>query len=329
MAENTVISPMTQPHHDRRLRKKNGMLSNMVRTFIKNQFLLYLTLPLIIYTFIFKYIPMVGAIVAFKYYSYADGIFGSRWAGFKNFKFLVEAPDLRRLIRNTVGYNMLFLALNTVCAVIVALLLYEITSRFMLKVYQTILFFPYFLSMVVVAYMVYAFLNPVSGLLNQWLQSAGIQTLDWYNTAKAWVAIFPLANLWKDLGMASVIYYAALMGINTTLYEAAKMDGASKVQMMRHISLPALYPVITILAILAIGNIVDADFGLFYQLPMASPTIRAATDVLDTYIYRALVAWGDIGMSSAAGLAKSVVGLILVIGTNALVKKVNEDNTLF
>lgn len=304
-------------------------LSKIWRNFSKNKFLLLLTLPLVIFIFIFKYLPMIGAIVAFKRYQYNLGIFGSEWIGFENFRFLLESPDLMRIVRNTLGYNVSFLILNTVCAIILALLLYEITSRKMLKLYQTVMFFPHFLSWVVVAFMVYAFLNPVSGLLNQWLSFIGADYIDWYNEAKAWIAVFPLANLWKEIGVATVIYYAALMGIDPTLYEAAKMDGANKLQMMRSISLPFLYPVMSILIIIAIGNIMEADFGLFYQLPMNSPTIYSTTDVLDTYIYRALIEWGDIGMSSAVGLAKSVVGLILVVGANALVKRINPDNSLF
>ncbi|MBO9605851.1 MAG: sugar ABC transporter permease [Paenibacillaceae bacterium] len=295
----------------------------------KNRFLLLLALPMVLFTLIFKYVPMAGVIVAFKQYQYNKGIFGSGWVGLANFRFLVESPDLVRLLRNTVGYNAAFLALNTICAVLLALLLYEMTGCRWLKTYQSILFFPHFLSWVVVAYMAYAFLNPVSGLLNQWLHGFGLSALDWYNRPAAWTFVFPLANLWKEIGMACMIYYAALLGIDPTYYEAARIDGAGRWQMMRLISIPFLYPIMMILIILAIGNIMDADFGLFYQLPMDSPTIRSTTDVLDTYIYRALINSGDIGMSSAAGLAKSVVGFALVIGANALVRRINAEHALF
>lgn len=308
---------------------KQGWLATLTRDFAKNQFLLFLTLPMVIYILIFKYLPMVGAIVAFKSYRFDQGIFGSRWVGFENFRFFIQSPDLYRLLRNTIAYNLVFLLLNTVLAIILALLLYELTSRWVLKIFQTIIFMPYFLSYVVVAYVLYAFLNPVSGLLNQWLQGFGLETIDWYNKAAAWVYIFPITVEWKFVGLNSLYYYAALMGINSTYFEAAKIDGASKFKMARYISVPSLYPLMTILLILGIGDIVESDFGLFYQLPMNSPTILSTTDVLDTYIFRALISWNDIGMSAAVGLAKSVVGLILIVIANAIVKRINEENTLF
>lgn len=297
--------------------------------FIKNRFLLLLTLPMVIFTLIFKYVPMVGAIVAFKRYQFNKGIFGSEWTGLDNFRFLIESPDLWRLIRNTVGYNLSFIVLNTVCAIMLALLMYEIANRTLLKVYQTVMFFPHFLSWVVIAIMAYAFLNPAAGMLNRWFDGYGIQRIDWYNASGPWVVIIPLSNLWKELGMTCIIYYAALVGIDSSYFEAARLDGANRWQMMKYISLPFLYPIMTILIILAIGNILDADFGLFYQLPLNSPTIFSTTDVLDTYIFRALMEWGDIGMSSAVGLTKSVVGFVMVIAANAWVRKINSDNALF
>lgn len=295
----------------------------------KHRFLLLLTMPMVIFIFVFKYIPMVGAIVAFKRYQFNKGIFGSDWIGFANFRFLLESPDLSRLLRNTLGYNLSFIVLTLVCAVTLAILLYEMTSKRALKAYQTIMFIPHFLSWVVVAFMVYAFLNMNSGMLNQLLASLGLGKVDWYNTSEPWAFIFPIAHVWKEIGVACIIYYAGLMGIDPTYFEAAKIDGANRLQMIRHISLPFLYPIMTILTILAIGNILDADFGLFYQLPMNSPSILSTTDVLDTYIFRALIEWGDIGMSSAVGLAKSVVGLVLVVAANALVRRANADNSLF
>ncbi|MFS0726684.1 ABC transporter permease [Paenibacillus sp. 1P07SE] len=304
-------------------------LQALRKSFRKNRFLLLLALPMILFTFVFKYIPMAGSIVAFKRYQFNQGIFGSEWVGWNNFKFLIQSPDLGRLLRNTLGYNIIFIVLTLICAVGFALLLYEVTSKGALKAYQTIMFIPHFLSWVVVAFMAYAFLNATSGMLNQLLELVGLTRVDWYNTSGPWAFIFPLAHLWKEIGVACLIYYAALMGIDPTYYEAARIDGANRLQMVFRISLPFLYPIMTILTILAIGNILDADFGLFYQLPMNSPSILETTDVLDTYIFRALVELGDIGMSSAAGLAKSVVGLVLVIGANALVRKANEENALF
>lgn len=304
-------------------------LARAWKNFRKNRFLLLLTIPMVVFVFIFKYIPMFGVIVAFKRYQFNTGIWGSPWVGLTNFRFLIESPDLWRLVRNTLGYNVTFIVVNLICTVLVAMLLYEITSRRALKIYQTVMIFPHFLSWVVVAFMAYAFLNPVSGMLNQLFARIGWQTVDWYNQAKPWILIFPLANLWKEIGMGSIIYYAALMSINPEYFEAAKIDGANRWQIIRLIKLPFLYPVMSILTILAIGNLFDADFGLFYQLPMNSPTILSTTDVLDTYIFRALMEIGDIGMSSAAGLIKSVVGFILVVAANLIVRRINEENSLF
>ncbi|WP_411830658.1 ABC transporter permease [Paenibacillus macquariensis] len=288
-----------------------------------------MTLPLVIYVFIFSYVPMFGAIVAFKRYQFNKGILGSDWVGLSNFKFLFESPDLWRIVRNTLGYNTVFIILNLLGSVFVALLLYEITSKKLLKVYQSIMFYPHFLSWVVVAYMAYAFLNPRSGMLNQWLSDLGLGAVDWYNKSGPWIYIMPLANMWKEIGVSAIIYYAGLLGVDPTYYEAAKIDGASKWKIITKISVPFLYPLMTILTILAIGHIFSADFGLFYQLPMNSPTIFSSTDVIDTYIFRALIDNGNIGMSSAAGLTKSILGLLLVLGTNAVVRKINSDNSLF
>ncbi|WP_284642020.1 ABC transporter permease [Paenibacillus silviterrae] len=299
------------------------------KQFRKNRFLLMLTLPMVLFIFVFKYVPMFGAIVAFKRFQFNKGIWGSEWIGFSNFKFLLDSPDLWRIVRNTLAYNSAFITLNLAGALLIALLLYEMSSRKLLKAYQTVMFFPHFLSWVVVAYMAYAFLNPRSGMMNQLLEWMGYAPLDYYNLAGPWVYILPIAQLWKEIGMGAIIYYAALMGIDPTYYEAAKIDGASKFQMMFHVSLPFVYPIITILTILAVGQILEADFGLFYQLPMNSTTVYATTDVIDTYIFRALTVNGDIGMSAATGLIKSCVGFVLVIGTNALVRKINSDNALF
>ncbi|CAN7425249.1 ABC transporter permease [Paenibacillus sp. LjRoot56] len=299
------------------------------KDFRKNKVLLALTLPLVIYVTIFSYVPMFGAMVAFKRYQFNKGILGSEWVGLSNFKFLFGSPDLWRIVRNTLGYNSAFIVLNLVGSVFVALLLYEITSKKLLKTYQSIMFYPHFLSWVVVAYMAYSFLNPRSGMLNQWLADLGLGTIDWYNKSGPWIYIMPIANMWKEVGIGAIIYYAGLLGIDPTYYEAAKMDGASKWQILTKISVPFLYPLMTILTILAIGHIFTADFGLFYQLPMNSPTVYSSTDVIDTYIFRALTDSGNVGMSSAAGLTKSVLGLLLVVGTNALVRRINADNSLF
>ena len=244
-------------------------------------------------------------------------------------EFLFKSPDTFRIIRNTLGYNLAFIALTLVISVSLALMLNEIRSRKALKVYQTTMFVPYFLSWVVVSYIVYAFLNPRLGYLNAIAAREGGQTLDWYNTPEAWVAIIIVLQIWKTVGMNVLMYYASLMSIDTSYYEAATIEGATRLQMIRRITLPFLYPMMIILTILAVGKIMNSDFGLFYQLPMDSKTLYSTTDVLETYVYRALIQSGNIGMSSAAGFLKSVVGFVLVMITNKVVKKINPDYALY
>ncbi|MGN0999807.1 MAG: ABC transporter permease [Faecousia sp.] len=311
--------------------KKKTLRKERVSSRSQTLGLVCMALPMMIVVTIFSYIPMGGLIVAFKDYSYKDGILGSPFCDpfWKNFEFLFKSPDTYRIIRNTLGYNLVFIFLTLIISVTIAILLNEIKSRKALKVYQTTMFFPYFLSWVVVSYIVYAFLNPRLGYLNAIAARNGGETLDWYNTPEAWVFIIIFMQIWKTVGMNVLMYYASLMSIDSTYYEAAALDGASKWQSIRYITLPFLYPMMIILTILAVGKIMNSDFGLFYQLPMDSKTLYETTDVLETYVYRALMQNGNIGMSSAAGFLKSVVGLCLVLFTNWVVKKINPDYGLY
>lgn len=309
-------------------KEKKDTLKGFMKTFHKNKMLLLLTLPMVMFIFIFNYIPLFGVIVAFKRFEFNKGIWGSEWIGFDNFKFFFNSPDAWRITKNTIAYNSSFIVINLIVAVLVALMLYEITNKNLSRIYQTTIFIPYFLSWVVVAYMAYAFLNPRSGMLNVLMSHLGMKTIDWYITPKAWIFILPIANLWKSIGMTSILYFASLMGIDPEYYEAAAIEGANKWQVISKITLPFLYPLMTILFILDVGKIFNADFGLFYQLPMDSPMLYATTDVIETYVYRAL-ATGNIAMSSAAGLLKSFVGFVLVVVTNAIVRKINHENSLF
>ncbi len=285
-------------------------------------------IPLIL-IFIFNYIPMFGIIIAFKDYKYSDGIFGSRWVGFDNFELFVRSKDFALLVRNTVGLNALFIVAGVIAALLLAILLYELTSRLSTKIFQTILITPNFLSWVVVAYMGYAILHPMHGTLNGLIGKFGIAPVDWYSTPGAWPFILLVASVWKHFGMDSVIYYAALMGIDTSLFEVAKIEGATWWQKVRYVILPSLTSLITILTILKIGGIFRADFGLFYQLTRNVGKLYEVTDVMDTYIFRTMRELGDMSISSAAGLLQSVVGFILVMTTNAVVKKLDPDRALF
>lgn len=294
----------------------------------ENGALLLLALPALIYFIIWHYVPMFGLILAFKNYTYDAGIFGSEWVGLDNFKFFFLSQDAWRITRNTVGYGALFIVLNAVTSVTVALLLNEVKSRAAIKTYQTIMILPNFLSWVIVGFIAYILLNPSIGVLNQFLDFIGVGGKDWYSEPKYWPVILTIAHVWKSIGMNTIMYYAALLGVNQELYEAAEIDGANALQRCWYISVPELVPLMTMLSILAVGNIFRGDFGLFYQIPRDVGALYSTTDVIDTYVYRGLRT-GDIGITSAVGFFQSFVGVILVVTTNAIVKKIEPDNAMF
>ncbi len=283
----------------------------------------------LIQIFIFCYIPMGGLVIAFKDYRFNKGIFGSKWVGFDNFKFFLTSADFSRVAWNTIYLNFVFIIMEIIFAVLVAVLLFEITSRRATKIYQTVMITPNFLSWVVVSYMVYAFLNPQYGYLNSVLANMGMEKVNWYGEPKYWPFILTVSVLWKGVGMKSIYYYAGLMGIDTALFEAAEIDGAGKLKQIRYIMLPCLRQLVVILFILSVGNIFRADFGLFYQVPRNIGALYPTTDVMDTYIFRALKEVGDMSMSSAAGFMQSIVGLVTVMVTNFIAKKVDSSTALF
>jgi putative aldouronate transport system permease protein len=296
----------------------------------KNTIELYVmcSIPMLL-LFVFNYLPMFGVIIAFKDYRFDKGIIGSDWVGLKNFEFFFKSDDFLRIVRNTLGLNTLFILLGLIASVILALLLFEIKQRRHIKIYQTVLIVPHYLSWVVVGYMAYAFLNPEYGFINSTLKIMGIGKIAWYSKPEYWPFILALASLWKGVGMGSVIYYASLMGINKEYFEAATIDGARKIDVIRYITIPFLVPLMTILTVLSIGSIFRADFGLFYQLTRDVGSLYSTTDVVDTYIYRVMKTVGDMSMASATGFLQSVVGFVLIMLTNYIVKKIEPENTLF
>lgn len=298
-------------------------------TFNNNLQMLIMAAPALLLLFIFNYIPMAGIMIAFKDFRANLGFFKSPWTGFKNFDFFFSSQDAWRITRNTLGYNTAFIVLGLVISVVFALMLNEIRSRKMLKFYQTIFFFPYFLSWVVVGYALYAFLNMEHGVLNTALRWFGLEGKSWYIQYRYWPGILIIVNLWKTVGYFSVIYYAGLMGIDNQLFEAARIDGANKLQLVMKISIPMIAPLIVLLVILQIGRIFYADFGLFYYLPRNIGLLYGATDVIDTYVFRALRVTGNIGMASAANFYQSIMGFALVLISNLVVKKINSDYALF
>jgi putative aldouronate transport system permease protein len=291
--------------------------------------LLLLCIPAIIGYILFNYIPMGAAvIIPFKNYKFSKGILGSDWCGLANFKWIIQSVALDRALRNTVLYGLLFMVLSPVTNVIIALLLFEITSRRRLKTYQTIITFPNFMSMVIVGYIVYAILSPRTGLMNQIIQFFGGDPVDVYMNSKYWPFILTVVNIWKGIGMGSMMYFAALMGIDTSLYEAAEIDGAGRFQKMLHISLPHLVPLICIFTIMNAGTLISGNFDLFYVIPRNTSTLYATTDILNTYVYRSLQE-SSYAIGATTGLIQSVVGMFLVLLSNWIVKKISPDNSMF
>lgn len=305
-----------------------GRKKSQLTIFKENLPLLMLALPAIIFFIVFSYLPMFGVMIAFKDYSYAKGILGSDWIGFENFKFFFLSQDAWRITRNTMGYAIVFIIMNAVCAAAVALLMNEIKSRKAIKTYQTIMLFPNFLSWVVIGFVTYIILNPVLGTANQLLSVFGVEGVDWYAEPKYWPFILTICSIWKGIGMNAIIYYASLLGVDPALYEAATIDGANRWQKCKYISLPNLTSIITMMSILALGNIMRGDFGLFYQIPRDVGALYATTDVIDTYVYRGLRT-GDIGITSAVGFLQSFVGICMTVVTNAIVKRIEPDNAMF
>jgi putative aldouronate transport system permease protein len=298
------------------------------KLFKKNSELFLIGLPAMLAFFLVAYLPMFGLIIAFKKYSYDLGIFKSPWAGFENFKFFFTSQDAFRVTRNTILLNGAFIIIGLTFAVLLAIMLNEVSKR-AVKTYQTILFFPYFLSWVVVGYLTYGLLNKNLGVLNSLLKLVHIAPVDWYAEPAYWPAIIILTYLWKNAGYLAIIFYTGILGIDTTYYEAASIDGASKLDQIRHITIPSIMPLIILMVMLNIGKIFYSDFGLFYFIPRDIGTLYPTTDVIDTYVYRSLRAVGDLGMASAAGFYQSIVGFVLVLASNMIIKKVSPENAVF
>jgi putative aldouronate transport system permease protein len=288
-------------------------------------------LPGLTYLLINNYIPIAGLVIAFKEFNYGRGIFGSEWIGLKNFEFLFRTRDAFVITRNTILYNVVFIFINTIGSIITAIMLSEIASKIMLRIYQTVILLPYLISIVIVSYLVYALLSTDVGFVNRSVLPLlnNMAPITWYQVPKYWPFILPIVNFWKGVGFTSVIYLSSIVSIDRTLYEAAELDGASKLQSIWHITIPFITPVITMMVLLAVGRIFYSDFGLFFQVPMNSGAIFSTTNVIDTYVYRGLIELNNIGMAAAAGLYQSIVGFILVVSSNFLVRRFSPENALF
>ena len=305
-------------------------MAKVIRS-IKRFWPFYLMLiPGTVYLIINNYIPMTGIVVAFKQYNIRDGLYFSPNIGFKNFEFLFKTKDAWLIVRNTLLYNLAFIVIGTVLAIAVAILLNELKSHMAKQVYQTVILIPYLISMVVVSYLAFAFLSDGTGFLNRTLLPAlGMEPVSWYNAPQYWPFLLIFINTWKTIGYNSILYYATICGIDYSLYEAAIVDGANRWQRIVHVTLPSLKSTIIILTLMNLGNIFRSDFGLFYQVPMNSGTLLDVTQTIDTYVYRGLTQSNNIGMSAAAGLYQSVVGFVLVLSANLIVRKIDKDSALF
>lgn len=291
--------------------------------------LVSMLIPGLIYLIINNYIPMAGIIIAFKKYNFSKGILGSEWYGIRNFTYLFRSQDAFYIIRNTVLYNIAFIILGNIMAITIAIMLNELKSKKGKKIYQTLILIPYLISMVVVSYIVYAFLSLDSGFLNHIIERMGGHPIQWYTESKYWPFILTIVYLWKSFGYISIIFYATVIGIDSAIYEAAAIDGAGRFKRIWHVTLPGLKNTIITMVLLSVGKMFYSDFGLFYQVPQRSGLIANVTDTIDVYVYKSLTMLNDIGRSSAAGFLQSVLGFVLVLIVNMIVRKVDDESALF
>ena len=289
-----------------------------------------MVLPGLLYLLINNYIPMFGIIIAFKDLNFQKGIFGSDWCGLENFRFLFGTKDAWTITRNTIMYNFIFFIVGTVTAILLAILINEITAKRISKTYQTIILLPFLMSWVVVSYLAFAFLSSDTGFINNTLLPLfGAEPVNWYMDKGKWPVILTLVNVWKSVGYNMIIYLSSIVGISQDYYEAARIDGATKLKQIRYITLPLLKPTVITLFILSVGQIFRSDFGLFYQVTKNSGALYDYTRTIDVYVYQALMKNSDYGMSGAASVYQSVVGFVLIVLANQIIKKYQKNSALF
>lgn len=309
-----------------KMKQKVKNLGKNRKTIRENMSLFMLTVPGLIFVILFNYLPMSGIVLAFKNYVPRKGIWGSDWVGLKNFTFFFTSQDAFRTIRNTVLYSVDFLVVDLVVGVGIALLLYYLRRG--VKIYHTIILIPRFISIIIVAFMSYSILSPSYGVLNSVITFFGGDAVQWYNEPQYWPIILTIVHIWQIAGSGCLYYYAALVGIDESLFEAASLDGANVLQKTWHIAIPSLIPIMVLMLILGIGNIFSGDMGLFYQIPMDQGKLYSTTDIINTYVYRALLD-GNLAKSTAVGLFQSLTGLVLVLVSNGIVRKVSPENSMF
>lgn len=305
------------------------VIKNFVKQVRRNKILLLMLLPAIAYVIVFSYIPMGGIIVAFKRFSFSKGFLGSPWCGLENFRFLFISDKLWPLMRNTLLYNAAFITVGMVMEVGFAIIINELGSKWFKKVFQSFMFLHFFISWVVVIAIVDAIFGYDSGIINQVLQSLGLEKFNIYVNAAPWPFLLVFFKAWKQTGYGSIVYLAAISGMDQEIVDAAEIDGANIWQRIRYITIPSLKPTIIIMMLLAIGNIFRGDFGMFYQLIGNNSVLLEVGDILDLYIYRAMVSSSNLGMASAAGFYQSILCFFTIIAANWMVKKYDPDYSLF
>jgi putative aldouronate transport system permease protein len=306
-----------------------GLGTNLAHDVRKNRTLLLMCVPALVVVFLVSYMPMPGIVLAFKNYRVAKGIWGSDWVGLNNFQFLLTSGIAWEIIRNTIVLNALFIVAAQVCSLIMSLLMNEVYHTYFAKIYQSILFFPHFVSWVLVGFFTFAFLNSDTGYVNAILKSLGQNPVNWYAEPQHWYAILVFVSIWKGLGYFTIIYLAGMLNINPEYYEAARIDGANKLQEARYISLPLIRPLIIINVLLAVGRIFFANFEFIYNVTRDSSLLLPVVNVIDTFVYRSLASVGNFNLASAAGFFQAVMGLILVLFANALVRRISKEEALF
>lgn len=292
---------------------------------------LYLMLvPGFLYMLFNNYIPMTFTVIAFKKFNFQKGIWGSEFNGLENFKSLFSTRDSWIILRNTIGYNLVFIVVSLLIGLTLAILLDELASRRGKRLYQMSYLIPYMISITVVSYIVYAFLSTETGFINNGiLKILGKDKIFWYSQPKYWPFILVAVNQWKWLGYNTIIYYSSVISIDSGYYEAATIDGAARFQRIWYITIPLIRSTIITMTLLQLGSIFRTDFGLFYQVPMDSSALMNVTNTIDTYVYRGIKSVGTLGMSSAAGLYQSVVGFVLILVMNGIVRRIDKESAIF
>ncbi|MCL6457610.1 MAG: ABC transporter permease subunit [Gorillibacterium sp.] len=308
--------------------KRNGRTYKL-KHLVRNPFLYLMAVPGLLFFLLFSYLPIYGIIIAFKDYDFSKGITGSKWVGFKNFNYFFTSDDFWTITRNTLVLNILFILFTTITAVLIALMLNEIRNKYFKRISQSLIFLPYFMSWIVIGMIVQSLFGGEEPLINNWLMSLGLEQVNWMFEPKLWPGILTIIKVWQGAGYLSIIYLATITGISEELYEAARIDGASKFEIMFKITLPLLTPTISIMTLLAVGKIFSGDFAMIYAIIGDNAMLYPTTDVIDTFVFRSMRQLHDFGMSSAVGLFQSVMGFMFVLVANAITRKASKESALF